>query len=205
MAELALDHEDGVRPARRQRSDLGLATARLYPDRRCIHRRRHADACRQRRRLDRVRPPRPALYSRRDADRGRDRDPGRRRRCDVDRSRFPRRRRRQAAAGGRYSGRAGHGSGARPPCARYRNPVGGGNVGMACAIFGPGNGVSPRSHCPGHLNRRRPAHSGGNQRAAANGLAHPRRRHCIWIYRYLRSASPACHSGRKSSLSSRCW
>ena len=131
LAQPAVDRQDGVRRAGRQRSDLGLATPRLYPDRRRLHRQRIAGARRRRRRLDRLCPPGSPLSPRRAADRHRHRHPGRRRRCDVDRGRRPRRRGRQCAARGRRARRARHGPGARPPRAVARHPRGGRTVGMA--------------------------------------------------------------------------
>ena len=137
LAQPAVDGEDGVRPARRQRSDFRLAAAVLHPDRGRFHCLRDAHAGWRGRRMDRVQPGRSPLHSRRDADRGRDRNPGRRGGRDVDRGRIPRGRGRECSPGGRDPGRAGHGSGPRPPCARHRNPCGGRIVRMARPVLRP--------------------------------------------------------------------
>ena len=92
LAQLAVDRENGIRPARRQRSDLRLAAPLLHLDRRRLYCLRDAYTGGRSGWMDRAQTGRPPLHSRSDADRGRDRDPGCRCRRDVDRGRFSPRR-----------------------------------------------------------------------------------------------------------------
>ena len=178
LDDAAVDREDGVRRAGRQRADPRLAAALLCVHRCGFHRRRHAAARRRGGRLAHLRQPREPLSPRRLRDRARRRDPGRRRRRHEHRGGRSRESRRHAAHQGRGRSRARHGAGAGAPRLSLGIFVVAGLAGWIASIYTYETVflVGPRSFrsisVSGALLDH--AEAGG---AAADRLAHSRRRH----------------------------
>ena len=168
--------EDGVRRAGRHRAAVGLAAARLR-----VHRRRHDrgrlhPAVRRRGGLDHRAAPRPALRRRRPPGRDGPRAAGRGRRRHEHGGGAAHQPRRQPARQGRDRPRPRHGAGARPVGAvvrhlRRRRAVG--LVGTAAILP---DRVPARTGRAVDLRLGRAAGAPRDQRAAADRLAHPRRR-----------------------------
>ena len=176
LADAALDHQDGVRPACRFRAGLRLAAPRLCLYRREPRRHRARHSCRRRRRLDHLRRQERALRHRPASHRHR-RRPARRGRRRHDhggrRSQAPRR---HPASVARSRARAWPRAGPWQACAVVRHPLGRRALGLARADLQLRDRVPARADRAGHLRHRRHPRSPRRREPAADRLAHPRRR-----------------------------
>ena len=155
LADAALDHQDGVRPARGFRADPWLRAPRLCLYRCEPGRERSHRSCRRRRRLDRFRRQECALRCRSAPHRDRRRAARRGRRRHDHRGRRPQKPRRHAASSCRGRARARPRSGAGKARAVVRHPFGRRPLGVARANVQLRDRVPSRADRSRHLGYRR--------------------------------------------------